>query len=150
MTRLAIIAVSTLLLGSCYGCPSPRALQCEWFFEMPKEQRDREFRTYPLEKQLEIYDCGMSWEPPYLEYADLIAEGGEKNIPILLEKLKGKDTSIFQRDITRIFAAMAEQGHLNGRQDVVQQIERVVAAMDSTWDKEFGEMHLSTIKDNAK
>lgn len=104
MKLKAIVAVATaLLLSSCYGCPLPlHSRECQSFFDMPQEQRNSVFREYPIEKQLEIYHCGMGWEPPYTEYAYEIAAGGERNIPFLLERLKAERSELFQKDILRI------------------------------------------------
>lgn len=111
---------------------------------MPQEQRNSVFREYPIEKQLEIYHCGMGWEPPYTEYAYEIAAGGERNIPFLLERLKAERSELFQKDILRIFVAMSVRGQLQGRQDIVVQLEQVVAEMWFGPIKEDAEEHFTS------
>lgn len=116
---------------------------------MPKGQRDVEFKTYSLERQLEIYHCGMAWQPQQLDYAFFIAEGGEKNIPFLLEKLKTEDSEVDKTEIFYIFRAMAVKGLLEGRQDIIEQLEQIITVMKIQPFKEQAERDLVVIKNNA-
>lgn len=149
LKAIAVVAMA-LLLSSCYGCPSLHSRECRSFFDMPREQRNSLFRTYPIEKQIKLYHCGMGWEPPYTEYAYEIAKGGERNIPFLLERLRTERSQLHQTDIIYIFRAMSVLGHLHGRQDIVVQLEQVVAEMWFGPVKEKAERHLQEIRNNIR
>jgi len=125
---LALLLV--LMLEGCYGCP-PTILrgECREFFAMPANEREAKFRTYPIDKQVDLFLCGMDLEPPHSGYAAYIAEGGEKNIPYLLQRLEAERSEITQLHLIDIFTVLAIKGHLHGRQDVLVRLEQVVSRM---------------------
>ena len=130
--KYKVIVASTLLilLNGCYGCP-PTILssECRKFFELPSREQEIKFREFPVDKQVDLYLCGMNREPPEIAYAAYIAEGGDKTIPYLIQRLKAEPTEIDQTRIIDIFTVLAIKGHLRGRQDIVVQLEDVVSMM---------------------
>ena len=75
MSKMIVImfCLSCLLLRGCGGPPE----ECRGFFDLPRQQRELEFKGYSLEKQIDLYLCGMRIEPPQQGFADDIADRGE-------------------------------------------------------------------------
>lgn len=122
------------------GCTPLLNRECSAFFKQDEARRKAQFKTFPIEKQLEIYECGMEFEPPYMDGAYDIAEEGPKNIPFLLEKLKAKGFDEPGKvNVIEIFHAMSVMGKLDCRQDVIQQIEQSMSGM-----------HFKPFRDRAK
>ena len=119
-----------LTLNGCYGCP-PTILrgECREFFALPSKEREARFRTYPVDKQVDLYLCGMNREPPEIAYAVYIAEGGKERIPYLLQRLQTEKSESAQVQIIDIFKVLAIKDQLRGRQDVIAQLEQVVSKM---------------------
>lgn len=122
---------------------------CQRFFDLPGEQRRAEFRGYPVEKQVRIYLCGMRLEPPEMGWASEIAAEGPRNIPYLLERLKTEPGEGNKEDLIFIFAMLGAHGHLKGRQDVVAEIERVVASIRAPMYRDEAERSLEAVKQFA-
>jgi hypothetical protein len=147
------IVVSTLLilLNGCYGCP-PTILSsdCRKFFQLSSKDQEAQFRAYAVDKQVDLYLCGMNREPPEIAYAAHIAEGGEKNIPYLIQRLKAEPLEINQTRIIDIFTVLAIKGHLRGRQDIVVQLEDVASKMKYEPLRLQAERYVQDIKRNTK
>ena len=127
--KYKFLTISLLItLNGCYGCP-PTILrgECREFFALPSKEREARFRTYQVDKQVDLYLCGMNREPPELGYAAYIAEGGKERIPYLLQRLQTEESESAQVQIVDIFTVLAIKGQLRGRQDVVAQLEQVVS-----------------------
>lgn len=150
--KYKVIVVSTLLilLNGCYGCP-PTILsdECGKFFELPSREQESKFRVYPVDKQVDLYLCGMNREPPEIAYAAYIAEGGDKSIPYLLQRLRAEPLEINQTRIIDIFTVLAVKGHLRGRQDIVIQLEDVISKMKYEPVKVKAERYIQDIKKNT-
>ena len=139
-----------IILSGCYGCPPtilPR--ECREFFALPSREQETKFRSYPVEKQVDLYLCGMNREPHEIALAAYIAEGGDKNIPYLLQRLKAEQLEISQAHVIDIFVVLAIKGTLRGRQDVVDQLEEVVAKMKSPPVRQKAQGYLEEIKKNV-
>jgi hypothetical protein len=151
--KYKVFVASSLLiiLNSCYGCP-PTLLQreCRDFFALPSREQAAEFRAYPVERQVDLYLCGMNREPPEIAYAAHIAEGGDKNVPYLLQRLKAEQLEITQTRIIDIFTVLAIKGHLRGRQDVVDQLEEVASQMKYAPVKLQAHRYIEEIKKNVE
>ena len=52
---------------------------CKEFYQLSAQQRENDFSTYPVDKQLSIYRCAVERRPPESGWAYDIANGGEKN-----------------------------------------------------------------------
>jgi hypothetical protein len=149
MTKLnAFFIAIALSFGLLVRCNSNMSAECAEFYALPKSQQEIVFKSYPLEKQFELYRCGMRREPPDMGLALPIADNGEKAIPLLLEKLKREKEEPTQSHIIDIFEAMSRRGHLNERRDVVENIRQIVAAMKSTFFREMGQRSLENIEKN--
>ncbi len=111
------------------GCGRPSA-KCRNFYDLPPEQRRPFLRAAPIEKQLDLYECGVYQEPP-MDLSDEVADGGEKIIPALLARLKAveRPDACFKGELLRIFERLAERGQLRGRQDVLEQLKDVPASI---------------------
>jgi len=102
---------------------------CDEFFKLSAQQQEIEFRKFPVDKQLIIYRCGMTLHPKTIGFAYLIADGGAKNIPILMESLKREPDESIRADIIYVFEVLADHGELKGRPDVVRQLQVLVSGM---------------------
>jgi hypothetical protein len=112
------------------GCSLTMPAECKKFYALPPQEQEVIFRTYPVEKQLDIYHCGMrAVYPPDITLAWEIASGGENNIPFLLERLKAERNISNQEDIIYVFQVMSKKGYLNCRRDVLNELKQVVSAM---------------------
>ena len=149
--KALIVLTLLIILSGCYGCP-PTVLpgECREFFDLPAKEREVKFRAYPVAKQVDLYLCGMNREPPHIGYAAYIAEGGEQNIPYLLQRLKAERLEITQTRILDIFTVLANQGDLRGRSDVVSQLEEVVSKMKYEPVRLKAQRYIEEIKKNGE
>lgn len=146
-------AVTVTSLVSCFafaGCPSPSMpAECKAFFSLRASESEKLFRTYDLEKQLDLYRCGMKRRPPESSLSLLIAERGESVIPILLPRLEAEKDELFQYAIIDVFRVMSVKGYLRGREDVINRIRQVVARMKISTFREMAENDFSDIEKNS-
>lgn len=141
---VTVVCLSCLLRG-CGGPPE----ECRGFFDLTRQQRELEFKGYPLEKQLDLYLCGMKVEPPQLGFAYNIADHGEKAIPVLVKRLKAPDNEIDQENIIYVFEVMSDRGLLRGRKDVIADISQVIDNMKISQVKQRSEERLKKIEINS-
>lgn len=139
-----------LLIVSCHTGCNPLPAECrDFFLNQPAEQARAKFRTYPVEKQLDLYLCGMKVHPPRIGFAQDVAAGGEAVVPYLLERLKSDDDEYDQNNIIMVLEELSAKGHLRGRNDIVEQINQVVDAMKVEEFKEDARQRLQGIKKNV-
>jgi len=124
--------------------------ECREFFALPLDQRGSVISTYPLEKQLRLYRCGLSRRPPDRYLARYIAARGEVVIPVLLEKLESEQDELFQYGIVEIFEAMSAKGFLKTRSDVIARIRTVVNRMKIAAFRERAQEDLDEIVKNSR
>jgi hypothetical protein len=124
--------VVSLFLGVINECGRTPHDVCTDFFDLPAQQQEIEFRRFPVEKQLLLYRCGMSLHPKTIGLAYLIADGGQKNIPILMDSLRSEKNESIQADQVYIFEVLADRGELKGRRDVASQLYDIVSEMHGT------------------
>ena len=149
LRKTAIVICLLSCLGGT-GCPPPAmSTECRDFFLRPASEREKVFRTYDLDKQLELYRCGMNRRPPDSSLPILIAERGEGVISTLLDKLEVEKDELFQYGIIDIFAVMSVKGDLRDRRDVIDRIRRVVAKMKISTFRELAAKDLSKIEQNS-
>lgn len=147
--NVAGIAILVMLLNSCYGCPpSLPNKECRDFFGLSLSEQETKFKSYEVSKQVDLYLCGMSLEPPHIGLASYIAEGGEKNVPYLLERLSNEESEINQAYIIGIFRSLSNRGHLKDKQDVIYQLERIASAMQYQPAQEESKRDLKVIRSN--
>lgn len=124
-----ILALAALLFSGVPSCARLSA-ECEDFFmKTPFEQSEARFRTYPIERQLDLYLCGMKVHPPAIGFAYIIAERGEDATPFIVAKLKSVNDEKEQDDLIYILEVMSNRGHLHGRGDIIDEIRQVVMRM---------------------
>jgi len=145
---LSLIILFVLLLYQ--ACMPPECKNAGEFFNLSPDARDRVFKTYDLDKQLDIYHCGMRLEPPQMGFAYDIAARGELALPPLLERLQAEKNERRQKDIILIFEVLAVMGHLGGRKDIAVQIRRTVNAMRIPEIKSSAEEMADEIENDTK
>ena len=123
--------------------------ECKEFFSLSLDQRGDVFPSYPLDKQLRIYRCGLDRRPPATHLAVYIADKGEPAIPALLEKLEGEKDELFQYGIIDVFQVMSVKGYLRSRSDVLKRIRQVVSQMKISTFREMSEKALTEIEHNS-
>ena len=148
---LRLIAYLFVLLTSVsnLGCGPEISEECTDYYAQPSYEREKAFRDYPVEKQLAIYRCAVRREPPELGLAYYIAERGEKNIPMLLDRLKGENDEPTKVGIIYIFELMSSKNYMRGRRDVIDQIKQVVSSMRYKVVREEAEESLKKIIKNS-
>jgi hypothetical protein len=132
---LRVIVIGLLVLICWFRLAGRNQIPEEYkrFLELPLSQRHEVFRSYPIEKQLAVYHYAIRNQMPFdYGYAYDIAEGGKKIIPIVLDKLKIEKDEDKQKDIIRIFHALAVKGYLSNREDIIDQLNQVVSGMKRT------------------
>lgn len=148
-TKLVYILVMTLLVqGSAVGCRQEQHQACRDFFAQSIEQQETQFRTLPLERQLEIYRCGMYRRPAELGLGYEIAKGGEKIVPALTEALRKEKDEWMQYAIIDIFRVMSKDGYLRGKTVAIQQIRNTVSVMKTYRIRNEAEESLKEIEVN--
>lgn len=130
------------------GCGSPVPAEYEEFFGLPLDQQHEKFRTFPVEQQINIYFAAMGQHPPDNGFADDIAGGGKKALPILLDKLRSAD-ELHQYYLLEVFEIMAKRGDLSSRQDIINEIRNTVSKMKFKQFKEMSQSALVNIENNS-
>jgi hypothetical protein len=130
-------------------CTTRRSPECEAFVALSPAERQIESRKYTTDKQIDIYLCAMKQEPPDLELADQISDGGQAVIPLLIERLKTVNSEVDQHDLIYVFEVVSRRGYLRGRADVVAQISDVVDNMKLAPTKEDSQARLKKIQINS-
>ena len=103
--------------------------ECRDFWQLPSSEREVKFRQYPLEKQVDLYLCGLNREPPEIGYAAYIAERGEPVIPYLVNRIKAEPLEITKTRLLGIFVFLSAKGNLRGRNDVIDELEHIIINM---------------------
>lgn len=140
-----IMLMLMLMFLMLRGCEQ-RPQECRDVIDVPREQGYAKFRTYPLEKQLDVYLCAMHVEPPDMGLADEIAERGDSVIPTVVQKLKTAEREIDQEDLIYLFEVMSDRGLLRGRKDVIADITHVIDNMKISQVKQRSEQRLKKIE----
>jgi hypothetical protein len=150
ITKIVCLVVMTLAIqGSEVGCRQKQQPVCKEFFALSLEQQETIFRTFPLDRQLEIFRCGMYRRPPEIALAYEIAKGGEKIVPALTEELRNEKDEWMQNAIIDIFRVMSNKGYLRGKTAAIQQIRDTVSSMKTFRIKKEAEESLKEIEANA-
>lgn len=140
-----IVMLPTLMMSPRCGQSLPA--DCKVFYAKTASEQQVAFKSYSVERQYEIFRCGTTQRhPPDIGLAGYIADGGEKNIPFLMEKLRTEESESVRRYIIFVFELMAVSGDLRGRQDVAAQVEQAVSKLTIPFLKEEGQESLEKIK----
>lgn len=153
MTNIKALYLIAVLLFSSelnFSCRHEEPAVCREFHNLSGQQQEKDFPTFPVEKQLEIYRCEMQMKPPASSWAYEIAKGGGKIIPIVLEKLKIEKEETRQNDLIYLFQVMSEEGYLHDRQDVADQIRQVVSKMKYSAIRNQAQEALNQIEKNIR
>jgi hypothetical protein len=93
---LGILLSAALLATSCIGTIQNIAKHAKFrqhkeFFDLSREKQHAKFKTYPIEKQFDIYIMAMTAiQPRDTDFAIYIARKGHGAVPFLVEKLRQK------------------------------------------------------------
>lgn len=146
---ICLVVLTTITVQTEVSCTQKQSSECKEFFQKSIEEQDALFRTLPLDKQLEIFRCGMNRRPPEIALAHEIAKGGEEIIPDLTAALRNEKDEWMQRGIIEIFRLMSIKGYLRGKGSTVQEIRETVSRMKVSRIKKEAEESLKDIETNA-
>jgi hypothetical protein len=123
---------------------------CKRFFSSGPHS-EKGFLSYSLEDQFKIHRCRNQMIPA-TGYPGAMAEGGEKLVPFLVEKLNAKHKNYYERDLTilaasQVLALLAISGDLDNHRYVVPLLERKISQMKSVVRKDEATDDLKTIKE---
>jgi hypothetical protein len=127
---------------SCSGVSK----ECSDFFSQPVEQAEAKFRTYPIEKQFDLFSCGMRMEPQVLWPAADLADRGDPAIPFLLDRLKKESDELSQDDIIFVFELMSSKGYLDNKPFVIDELTQIVSKMKNPSVKNLSQEKLRRIE----
>ena len=148
--RLSLLGLACLLMsGFSTACVPPTPPECRAFLNLPREQRHAEFRSYEIEKQLDVYLCTMKAELPEVGLADEVANRGEAVIGPVIAKLKSVPSETDKYLMIHLLEVMSERGYLRGKKDVIAQISDVVDAMKMDSIKQRSAESLKKIQQNS-
>lgn len=132
------------------GCIKPAmSEECREFFSLPLDQHGKLISSFPLDKQIRLYRCGLDRQHPETSLAIFIAEEGESAIPFLLERLQSENDELTQVGIIDIFRVMSLKGYLRNRPDIIRSIRKVQARRTMSTFKEIAKESLETIEKNS-
>jgi hypothetical protein len=124
--------------------------ECREFFSIPLDQQAKVFSGFSLEKQLNLYRCGLkSQRPPATYVASYIADRGESIIPVLLEKLETERDELFQAGLVDVFEVMSIKGYLRNKPDAIKRIRLVVTKMKISTFRQMAQEGLDKIEKNS-
>jgi len=126
MTTMSIMIsiLSVVMTASCGPPP-----ECREFFDLTSEQQENGFKGFPIEKQLDVFLCGMKIEPPETKLARYIADQGEDVVAPTVDRLKASKSLADQSDLIYLLVELSDRGYLKGRKDVVADISNVIDTM---------------------
>lgn len=147
MSKITLITIclSFLMLRGCGERPE----ECKQFLDLPRQQREEQFKSYPIEKQLDLYLCGMRVEPPQAGLAYDIADKGEPAIAVVVQRLRTSNDELDQEHLIYVLEVMSDRGLLRGRKDVIADISQVIDNMKISQMKQTSEERLKKIQINS-
>ena len=135
-----LISVSFLfILAPLVGCHAKAPSECNQLCSLPAAQQHRVFKSYPVEKQFDLYrNCGneksciRESESPHDLYGQWMAEDNQA-ASFLVERLKSEKDETIQLDIIYVLRCMAVNGHLRGQHSIAKVVNQVAAAMKGSF-----------------
>lgn len=124
--RKFVVGSLVLAIGVISACSHRVPAECKELCTLPEEQQYLRFKSYPVEKQFELYvycenekTCMHDSESPHDYYANWMAQD-DRASSYLVEKLKTEKDEDIQWGILYVLSAMSVNGHLKGRRDVAE------------------------------
>lgn len=150
VVKLMHTILLSLLLYSTFnfGCGTPMPNDCQHYYSMPMSRREEVLRSYSIDKQYQIFRCGMeNIQPQDKGPAFIIAERGEQVIPFLLEKIETENGDAVG-EILLVFQVLSEEGYLQRKEDVMTRLEQRVASIENRYAREQAHKRLLEIQAN--
>ena len=141
-----------LLLTSAQGpsCKHDTPPVCKGFYDLSGTVREKEFPTYAVDKQLDIYRCEMQKKPPASGWAYDIAKGGEGKLAAVTQRLKAEQDPVMQYHFIHLLQIMSEEHYFRGKHHIVNEVREVISRMGSSPVRTKAEEALSEIEKNAR
>ncbi len=106
------------------SCHAKAPGECKQLCSLPEAQQYRTFKSYPVEKQFDLYvscgneeSCMRDSESPHDSYRQWIAQDN-KAARFLVERLRAEKDERIQWDIIYVLRFMAINGHLRGERQI--------------------------------
>ena len=146
---ISLAMVALLFLAQASSCGHETPPTCKKFDDLSGPERERQFPTYDVDTQLDIYVCAMQRKPPISTWAYDIAKGGEKKLPAVTQRLMAEQDPVMQYHFIHLLQIMSEEPYFRGKQDVVNQVRQVISKMSQSPARAQAEQALSEIEKNA-
>jgi len=135
MNMLRIVAfLSMLALPACHWCAPNEGSA---FVRMSPSQRNQAIRSYPPERQVELYlEVMFKQHPPDRSLADALARNGSGIVPALISRLVADEREAAKIDLIYVFTLMQLGDHYAVREneDLVEILREQIASIhDPTW-----------------
>ena len=123
---LWITFISVPLLSSCWP-KMPAECKATGFFDLPIAQQAKQFRGFPMERQVDLFICDYRYSHPFnVGFAFDVAKHGDEAIPYLADKLKTEKDVNNQGAIIYILKIMFEDGRVRNKEAAAQVIRRAI------------------------
>ena len=130
--RSVLLLCSVIITTTLSACWSKMPAECNatGFFDLPPNQQDTQFRSLPLERQLELFTCDFRYVHPFcISCAKAIAAHGDQAIPFLVSRLKKEVDVNNQEAIVYILKVMYKDGYVQNKGDAAQVIRQAIPEM---------------------
>ena len=147
-----LLLFSIFFQMSCFGKHDQPEVCKKFFSSGPRSEK--RFLSHSIEDQFKLHRCSLQQIPP-IGYRIAMAEGGEKVIPFLVEKLNAKHKNSYERDLTilaaaQVLSSLAIGRDLDNHRYVVPLLERKISLMKFDVEKERSLWALEAIKENLR
>lgn len=141
MQSLRSILALVLTCAGIAGCgrcmPNSPSSRVESFFRLPPTDQVRQFGSYSIDEQYELYEFGNRVvHPPATYLARPFAEQGPHVVPFLVEKLRRTNDGAEVRDIALVFSE-ANAGGLHdftSEAEPLQILEKKATSIGGMWE----------------
>ena len=146
------LAVSAFFSFGC-GRERPVPKVCLEYFDLSSNQREKEFPTYELEKQLKLHFCSLDRIPSTGGLSYAIADRGKDIIPVLKNELNDNvqddiEPELKKYGIILIFERLAEKNQLPPDPELLSKLEQAVSGFKRQWIKDEAKESLTDIKNH--
>lgn len=148
-----LVVVALMLCGLSTSCAAGEIPpEYKNFFSLPASQERREFRKYPLEKQIDIHLIAATYfRPPKFGFSYDIAAQGKEAIPALLSRLKAGSSEAYRGPVIYVFRVMVKFYYdFRDETEITDTLKTVVSSMKDPFYREESERLLKEILSEPK
>ncbi len=124
------IIICATLLSACLPKRSAECSKEAGFLNLSPEEQSTQFRSFPIEKQVEIFICDYRYVHPFhTGWAQDIAKHGDGAIPFLSEKMKTERDANNLGAIIYVLGIMFKYDYLRNKVNAAQTIRQAIPEM---------------------